>query len=97
MLVQIAAWSVSINDRWVIGVLACASTATMMLIDAWKDMKRKKVILKKIVELMQLLLLFRWLHAFLEGALACRSHDGPWNTASSTVSEPCDLIVVACW
>lgn len=96
MLVQTAAWSVSINDSWVIGELACASTATMMLIDAWEGMKRKKVIFKKIVESMQLLLLLRWLHAFLEGALACGSHDRPWNTASSTVLETCSLIVVAC-
>lgn len=97
MLVQIAAWSLAINDRWVIGELAFASTATTMLIDAWEDMKRKKGIFKKMVESMQLLLLLRWLRGFLEGTLACRSHDGPSNTASSTVFETCSLIVVACW
>ena len=49
MPVQMAAWSVLVNDRWANGEPACASTATMMLALAWEDVKRKKGLLETMV------------------------------------------------
>ena len=96
MPVQMAAWSMLVNDRWVIGELTCASKAGMMLVDACEDTERKRGLLEEMVESMRLPLLLRWFRAFLEGTWRVEATTDRGTLAVPTVLETCSLIVVAC-